>query len=97
MNRHLASSCLSFRMTDSSNLIMKVVPLCQWALTLAGKLLPFSTASIIPAMKADGLSAPKDEKVCCNCQIAASRLTHPTLSNVFQKYCHLAYKHVDHL
>ena len=64
---------------------MKVVPLCQWALTLAGKLLPFSTASIIPAMKADGLSAPKDEKVCCNCQIAASRLTHPTLSNVFQK------------
>lgn len=33
---YLPSNCLSLAMTDSSNLIMYVVPLCQWQVTLAG-------------------------------------------------------------
>ena len=37
-------------MTCSSNLTIKVVPLCQWAVTLAGKLQPSKTASIMPAV-----------------------------------------------
>ena len=37
---------LSLEMTCSSNLTMNVVPLCQCALTLAGKLQPSSAASI---------------------------------------------------
>lgn len=46
------SRLLSRAMTASSNLIMSVVPLCQWAVTLAGKPLAPSTASSRPAAKA---------------------------------------------
>lgn len=39
-------------MTESLNLIISVVPLCQWAVTLAGKPLCVRTASTMPAVKA---------------------------------------------
>lgn len=50
------SSARSRAMTASSNLIMSVVPLCQCAVTLAGKPLCVSTASTMPAVKLAQLS-----------------------------------------
>lgn len=49
---YLPSKALSLAMTDSLNLIMSVVPLCQWAVTLAGKPLCVRMASRMPAVKA---------------------------------------------
>lgn len=54
----LYHTILSLAKTDSSNSIMNVVPLCQWAVTFAGKFAPFNTASIIPAVNAAQLSFP---------------------------------------
>lgn len=50
------SRARSRAMTASSNLIMSVVPLCQCAVTLAGKPLCVSTASTMPAVKLAQLS-----------------------------------------
>ncbi len=43
---------LSRAMTASSNLIISVVPLCQWTVTLAGKPLWVKIASTMPPVKA---------------------------------------------
>ena len=50
------SRARSRAMTASSNLIISVVPLCQCAVTLAGKPLCVSTASTMPAVKLAQLS-----------------------------------------
>lgn len=49
---YLPSKALSLAMTESLNFIISVVPLCQWAVTLAGKPLCVRMASTMPAVKA---------------------------------------------
>lgn len=49
---YLPSGALSRAMTASSNLIISVVPLCQWTVTLAGKPLWVNIASTMPPVNA---------------------------------------------
>ncbi|KAK0147952.1 N-acetylmuramoyl-L-alanine amidase [Merluccius polli] len=49
---YLPSSALSLAITASSNLIIRVVPLCQWTVTLAGKPLWVRMASTTPPVNA---------------------------------------------
>jgi hypothetical protein len=54
----ISLSTFSRLIISSSNSIIYAVPMCQWAVTLHGKLLPLRKASIMPATKDAQLREP---------------------------------------
>lgn len=64
---YLLSSALSLAITASSNLIISVVPLCQWTVTLAGKPLWVRMASTIASCEGcavQGAVLLRDRDIC---------------------------------